>query len=131
MSTYVVDTSVVLHWLHEGVDPTGRHHVLAPTLLRSQVLDALFREVHSGRLAEADGLDRLARFARMKIRYLGDKVLRRKAWDVAARLGWASTHDAEYLALTLLQADAFVTLDARLAQAAGDVVPTAGLEDLP
>jgi predicted nucleic acid-binding protein len=30
-------------------------------------------------------------------------------------LKWASTYDAEYVALTLLQADAFVTLDVELA----------------
>ena len=53
----------------------------------------------------------------MPIRLLGDAVLRRRAWEVADQLGWASTYDAEYVALTLLQADAFVTLDAELARA--------------
>jgi hypothetical protein len=48
-----------------------------------------------------------------------------RAWDVAARLGWADTLQAEYLALTLLQADAFVTLDAELARVAAGVVPVA------
>ena len=48
----------------------------------------------------------------MPIRLLGDAVLRRRAWEVADQLGWASTYDAEYVALTQLQADAFVTLDA-------------------
>ena len=52
----------------------------------------------------------------MKIRLLGDAVLRRRAWEVADQLGWDSTYDAEYVALTLLQADAFVTLDAELAR---------------
>jgi len=42
-------------------------------------------------------------------------VLRRRAWDLAEQLGWAETYDAEYVALTQLQADAFVTLDAKLA----------------
>jgi hypothetical protein len=38
---------------------------------------------------------------------LGDAVLRRRAWAVADRLGWASTYNnAEYVALTQLQADA-------------------------
>jgi len=52
----------------------------------------------------------------MPIRLLGDAVLRRRAWHVAEQLGWAETYDAEYVALTQLQADAFVTLNAELAR---------------
>jgi hypothetical protein len=54
----------------------------------------------------------------LKIRLLGDAVLRRMAWELADQLGWATTYDAEYLALTRLQADAFITLDAGLAKSA-------------
>jgi hypothetical protein len=61
---------------------------------------------------------------------LGDGVLRRKAWEVAGQLGWASTFKAEYLALTLLQADAFVTLDADLARSAEGIVSIASVDDL-
>lgn len=130
MSKYVVDTSVVLHILREGIDLPSAHELLAPTNLRSQILEALYRAVRSGELSEQAGLDRLARFATMKIRYLGDKVLRRKAWDLAGELDWESTGNAEFIALTQLQADAFVTLDASLAAAAGELVPTVGLEAL-
>jgi predicted nucleic acid-binding protein len=66
----------------------------------------------------------------MPIRLLGDAVLRRRAWEIAGQLGWAETYDAEYVALTQLQADAFVTLDAALARRVEDVVPTAGIEAL-
>ena len=130
MGTFVVDPTVVLHWLREGHGLPEQHEVLAPTLLRSQILDTLYRKVHSGQLAEADGLDQLAQFARMKIRYLGDKVLRRKAWSVASQLGWGSTGDAEYVALTILQADALVTLDETLAADARQFVAIANLHDL-
>ena len=57
-------------------------------------------------------------------------MLRRRAWDVADRLGWASTYDAEYVALTQLQADAFVTLDADLARSLEGIVATASIEAL-
>ena len=57
-------------------------------------------------------------------------MLRRRAWDLAEQLGWAETYEAEYLALTQLQADAFVTLDAKLARRAKAVVPTATLDAL-
>jgi predicted nucleic acid-binding protein len=45
-------------------------------------------------------------------------------------LGWASTYDAEYLALTQLQADAFVTLDAKLARSVRKIVTVASMEQL-
>ena len=57
-------------------------------------------------------------------------MLRRRAWDVADRLGWASTYVAEYVALTQLQADAFVTLDADLARRLEGIVATASIEAL-
>ena len=66
----------------------------------------------------------------MQIRLLGDAVLRRRAWEVADQLGWASTYDAEYVALTLLQADALVTLDAELARSVEGIVPTAPIDAL-
>jgi predicted nucleic acid-binding protein len=66
----------------------------------------------------------------MPIRLLSDAVLRRRAWDLAERLGWAETYDAEYVALTQLQADALVTLDAELARRVEGIVPTATIEAL-
>jgi indolepyruvate ferredoxin oxidoreductase alpha subunit len=66
----------------------------------------------------------------MPIRLLGDAVLRRRAWDVADELGWASTYDAEYVALTLLQADSFVTLADDLARRVDGVVETASIDAL-
>jgi len=66
----------------------------------------------------------------MPIRLLGDAVLRRRAWELADRLGWASTYDAEYVALTQLQADAFITLDAGLARSVAGIVATASIDVL-
>lgn len=57
-------------------------------------------------------------------------MLRRRAWELADRLGWARTYNAEYIALTQLQADAFVTLDAELARGLEGVVTTATVEAL-
>jgi hypothetical protein len=57
-------------------------------------------------------------------------VLRRVAWRYADELGWPSTYEAEYVALTKLQADAFVTLDADLARRVEGVVPTATIDAL-
>jgi predicted nucleic acid-binding protein len=51
-------------------------------------------------------------------------------WEVADRLGWASTYNAEYVALTQLQADALVTLDAELARSVEGIVATASIDAL-
>ena len=42
------------------------------------------------------------------VRLLNDRVSRAIAWKVATELGWDDTVDAEYVAVTRLQADALV-----------------------
>ncbi|MFC0681042.1 type II toxin-antitoxin system VapC family toxin [Lysobacter korlensis] len=130
MTRYVVDASAVLHLVREDIQVFPQHELLAPTLLRSQTLSMLHEAVHRGELTADIARDRLARVGRLKIRLLGDAVLRKVAWEMADRLGWASTYDAEYVALTKLQADALVTSDAELARRVEDVVPTASIDDL-
>ena len=66
----------------------------------------------------------------MKLRLLNDRVSRRVAWDIARAKGWDSLRDAEYLAITRLQADALVTIDEHLTEAARGIVPVASLDDL-
>ena len=130
MTRFVVDAGVVLQLAGEGTDATAEHELLAPTLLRSQTLSALHEAVHRGDLRADVARERLAHIGRMPIRLLGDAVLRRRAWELADRLGWAETYDAEYLALTQLQADAFVTLDAKLARSAQGIVEVASIDAL-
>ena len=86
--------------------------------------------MHLGEIPPDVALDRLKRVWALPIRLLGDAVLRRNAWQIADRLGWAETYDAEYVALTRLQADALVTLDAELARRVEGIVPTAPIEAL-
>jgi predicted nucleic acid-binding protein len=130
MTRFVVDTSAVLHLASAGIEVSSEHELLAPTLLRSQTLSALHEAVHRGELEPDVARDRLERIWKMPIRLLGDAVLRRVAWKLADQLGWASTYDAEYVALTQLQADAFVTLDAELARSVEGIVATASIDDL-
>jgi predicted nucleic acid-binding protein len=130
MTRFVVDAGAVLHLASEEIEVSDEHELLAPTLLRSQTLSILHEAVRRGELPAEVARERLDRIGRMKIRLLGDAVLRRNAWEVADRLGWGSTYDAEYVALTLLQADAFVTLDGELARSVAGVVATASIDDL-
>jgi len=94
------------------------------------MLSALHEAADAGRLTREDAQQQLRRARAIKIRLLGDAVLQRNAWEIADQLGWADTYTAEYLALTRLQADAFVTLDKKLARVAQQVVPTATVDDL-
>ncbi len=130
MTRFVVDASAVLHLAGAGTKVSGTHSLLAPTLLRSQTLSALHEAVQRGELPTAVARERLVRVGRMRIRLLGDAVLRRRAWELADQLGWASTYNAEYIALTQLQADAFVTLDADLARSVEGIVATASIDAL-
>jgi predicted nucleic acid-binding protein len=90
----------------------------------------LYRQVRGGELTKAEAQSRLDRVRALNIRLLGDRVLQAAAWKVADQLGWPDTLTAEYLALTQLQADAFVTCDAGLAASAGAVVAVAPLSAL-
>ncbi len=130
MTKFVVDASAVLHVVTEEIQIGPQHELLAPTLLRSQVLSTLHEAVQRGDLSDDVARDRLAKVGKIKIRLLGDAVMRRRAWDLADRLGWWETYGAEYVALAQLQADALVTVNQDFARAAADVVTVASVDDL-
>jgi predicted nucleic acid-binding protein len=130
MTRFVVDASAILHLASEQLEIPAEHELLAPTLIRSQTLSALHEAVQRGELPADVARERLARIGRMPIRLLGDAVLRRRAWEVADQLGWASTYNAEYIALTQLQADVFITLDAELARSVEGTVTTGSTDEL-
>ncbi|MDX6400650.1 MAG: hypothetical protein QOF27_1256 [Gaiellaceae bacterium] len=130
MTRFVVDSTAVLHLTSAGIEVPSKHKLLAPTLLRSQTLSVLHEAVERGEVPADVARDQLARIGRMSIRLLGDAVLRRRAWELADQLGWAQTYNAEYVALTQLQADAFVTLDAELARSVKGIVAIASMDAL-
>ena len=130
MTRFVVDSSAVLHLASADFEVPTKHKLLAPTLLRSQTLSDLHEAVQRNEIPAEVARDRLARIARMPIRLLGDAVLRRRAWELADRLGWAQTYNAEYVALTQLQADAFITLDKELARSIKGIVETGSIDAL-
>jgi predicted nucleic acid-binding protein len=81
-------------------------------------------------MAQHDADQRLNYVRGLRIRLLGDRVLQNRAWKIADQLGWGDTFDAEYVALTQLHADAFITLDEQLADAVKDLVSVAPIEGL-
>jgi predicted nucleic acid-binding protein len=125
VTRFVVDCETLLQIAAGEIEVAPEHQLVAPTLVRSQALAALYEAARRGEISRSAGLERLRRINSLKVRFLGDKVLQAQAWKVAEELGWETTHTAEYVALTRLQADAFVTTDGALAEAVSDLVETA------
>lgn len=130
MTRFVVDADTLLRIAAGDIEVAPGHQLLAPTLVRSQTLAALYAASRRGEISADEGLERVTRINSLKVRFLGDKVMQRTAWSVADQLGWESTDDAEFVALTQLQADAFVTSDRELAKAVSGLVETASIDAL-
>ena len=130
MARYVIGADVALRLAHDRVLVHDEHRILAPTLLRSQLLSLLYQAVNRGEMTKQEAEQRLDHVRALRIRLLGDRVLQSVAWQVADRLGWSDTFAAEYVALTQLQADALITLDGQLAHAVKDLVRVAPIEAL-
>jgi predicted nucleic acid-binding protein len=130
VARYVIDAPTLLHLVDAGLHVHPGHQLVAPNSIRSEALEFLLGDVRAGRRTEAAALEAHERMTGIKIRLLGDRVSRRTAWQVAREHGWSTLRDAEYLAVTRLQADALVTVDPSLAAAARDVVATAAIDDL-
>jgi predicted nucleic acid-binding protein len=130
MTRFAIDALTAVRLVREGLTVPDEHKLVAPNLLRSQALSILYREFRRSELSAGEARTMLDRLTTMRIRLLGDRVSRATAWSIAERLGWEDTPDAEYLAVAQLQADAFVTLDEKLARAAEGIVALASLEAL-
>jgi predicted nucleic acid-binding protein len=126
----VIGPDVALRLAQEGIEVSDDHSLLAPALLRSQLLSLLFQAVQRGEMTKREASERLTYVRQLRLRLFGDRVLQQVAWQVADELGWSDTFDAEYVALTKLQADAFVTLDTGLARAVAGTVAVAPFDAL-
>ena len=130
MAKYVIGPDVALRLAYEEAVISDEHQLLAPTLIRSQLLALLYQAVRKGEMSKKDADHQLSYVRGLRMRLLEDRVLQNVAWKVADQLGWPDTFDAEYIALTQLQADAFITLNAELASAVKGLVMLAPLEVL-
>ena len=130
MARYVIDAPTLLHLLDRDLTVDPGHQLVAPGSIRSEALQLLLRDVRRGARTEKEALRTHERVTELKMRLLGDRVSRGTAWRIAREQDWDTLRDAEYLAVTRLQADALVTVDPVLAAKAADVVPLAPLEAL-
>jgi predicted nucleic acid-binding protein len=130
MTRFVIGPDVALHLAQlKALVPT-EHQLLAPTLIRSQVLAELYGRVRRGELDRKTAERQLDHLRALRLRLLGDRVLQGRAWEIAAQLGWPDTFVAEYIALTQLQADTFVCMDPVLSRNVSGIVKVASIDDL-
>ena len=124
MSRFVIDPPTLLHG-QDQVNPA--HRLVAPNTVRSEALNHLLDRVRDGELSEDAALELHQRITQVKIRLLGDRVSRRTAWEIARKNG-GTIFEAEYVAVTKLQADALVTTDSALTSTAAGIVPLASTD---
>lgn len=129
MTTFVIDAQVAIDLVVGGVTIPPEHSLTAPTLLRSQVLALVYESVRRGDIDKRTGQKILDDIRGLRIRLLGDRSMQDHAWQIATELNLPTTYQAEYIALTQLQADALVTADDDLALAAQAFVTTASPAD--
>jgi len=130
MTRFVIDAPTLVHLVSEGIAVEPRHQLVAPQALRSQALDLLYGAVRRGELTEAEAMAAHDTMTGMTVRLLGDRVSRRVSWRIARELGLESTAAAEYLAVTRLQADLFVSVDPAARALADGVVPVGTVDEL-
>jgi predicted nucleic acid-binding protein len=130
MTKYVIGPDAAIQLARDEAVIRDEHQILAPALIRSQMLSLLFQAVQRGELTKKDAERQLNYMRGLRMRLLGDRVLQSVAWQVADQLGLPDTFAAEYVALTRLHGDAFITLDQKLAQAVKNLVTLAPVEAL-
>jgi predicted nucleic acid-binding protein len=130
MTRYVIDAATLLHIVDRELTVDPSHQLVAPNFIRSEALQLLLDDVRQGARTDRAALAVHERITERKMRLLGDRGSRGVAWRIAREQGWADLRDAEYLAITRLQADALVTVDRGLAAKAEGVVRLAPLSAL-
>lgn len=130
MTRYAIDAAALVRIVSDELAVDPAHQLVAPNAVRSHALTLLLQAVERGELAEAEARRLHTRLTELKIRVLSDRVSRWTSFQLAREHGWDTTYDAEYVAVTRLQADALVALDPRLRALAEGLVPLAPISAL-
>ena len=114
--TLVIDASAASNaCLADTTFSTYRaQELVAPPLLWSEVRSSLHEALWRKDLDPERALAALTNLDGAPIAARTHPRLSVKAWEIADQLGWAKTHDAEYIALAILLECRLVTVDERL-----------------
>ena len=104
----------------EPMDPVG------PPLLWSETTAALRQAAFRGSVSNEEATTALSRFLSSPIVRRSPRRLYAEAWDLALRLGWAKSYDAEYIALARLLNCPLLTKDGRLRRRAARMAEIIG-----
>lgn len=96
---------------------------IAPHLMWSEATSILHLLLNHGRIDAPAAESRRALLESAPVRAENPPGLLRRAWEIADRMGWGRTYDAEYCALADMAGGRLVTGDARLVRAAQGRLP--------
>jgi hypothetical protein len=130
VTRYVVDAATLLRLVDDDLSVDPGHQLVAPGSVRSEALQLLLHDVRRGARTDTEARRAHERVTGLRMRLLGDRASRGLAWRIARDHDWDTLREAEYLAVTRLQADALVATDPALAAKAEGVVPVAAFEAL-
>jgi hypothetical protein len=91
MTRFVIDAPVAIRLATEATPVAAGHTLVAPTLLRSQVLALTYAAVREGTMEQRDAKRILDDIRSLRIRLLGDRVQQAYAWKVARTLDWPNS----------------------------------------
>jgi predicted nucleic acid-binding protein len=100
-----------------------RPRLVAPTLFRYEVVNALHRSVQAGLMGAEAAARALTQVHGLPVEMHGDEALHERALELAAELSLPAAYDAHYLALAERFGAPLWTTDAKLANAVGDGRP--------
>ena len=127
----VVDASAFVDVLTErlprelarGLEVAYEQGLLAPPLLWSEVTSALHRLAAEGRMEATSARRHLELLEGAPVTRREPSRLRARAWEIADRMGWVRTYDAEYCALAEIEDIPLLTGDHRLVRGARGRLP--------
>ncbi len=114
----------------DGFSRFGNEELVAPPLLWSEARSALHEAQWRGDIDREQARASVGRLNAAPIAVRDEAGLGPAAWDIADRLGWAKTYDAEFVALAQLLNCRMVTLDARLRRRAAQLGFVVGPNEL-
>jgi predicted nucleic acid-binding protein len=124
----VVDATVVVHAALAGTWTAAFQAATlsAPTLVASEVAAATRQLEYRNEISADQARSAIDWFVRATVDLHPSRDLMRDALELARKLGWAKTYDAEYVVLARRLGCTLVTADARLRATAASVIRVVG-----